>query len=111
MQLSRVTQLLFFTGVAIAAGAGTALYLHSPQGVFLHTPPAQGSVNPTPSSFVGFVFVIVVLSGVAGVTLVLSALTGWLLRRPLDTATTSMILLAGFLLVLMAAILTETLWP
>jgi hypothetical protein len=111
MVVPRVATILFFTGIAIAAGAGTALYLHSPQGVLLHVPPAQGPVNPAPSSFVGFVFVMTVLSALAGITLILSAFAGWLLRRRFRTTPTASILLAGFLLVLIASVLTETLWP
>lgn len=111
MVAPRVVKILFFIGIAVAAGAGTALYLHSPQGVLLHTPPAHGPVNPTPSSFVGFVFVMTLLSGLAGVTLIVSALTGWLLRRRFRATATASILLAGFLLLLIASVLTEALWP
>lgn len=111
MILPRAAKILFFTGIAIAAGAGTALYLHSPNGVLLYTPPAEGPVHATPSSFVGFVFVIVVLSALAGFTLVISAAVGWLLHRPFRTTIAASILLAGFLLVLLASVLTETLWP
>lgn len=111
MVIPRVAAILFFTGIAMAAGAGTALYLHSPHGVLLQSPPAQGPANATPSSFVGFVFVIAVLSALAGVTLVISAAVGWLLRRRFRTTIAASILLAGFLLVLLASVLTETLWP